>query len=172
MTSTTDVGAHRGLLDWLAREGVDHEVHEHRLTYTARETARAEGIEPRTFAKVLGIEADDGQKALLVLDATDRLSLTKAAEAMKVRHVRLLREVELETLAPGCDAGAIPAVGVIFGLPTYADLAVREDAEITFNAGSHRFTVQVDRAGWDRAARPIYVDLAERLEDRPAWADS
>lgn len=172
MTTMTEVGPHRALLDWLVREGVEHEVREHRLTFTARETARAEGVELRAFAKVLGIEADDGQKALVVLDAADRLSITRAAEAMKVRHVRLLRETELDALAPGCEAGAIPAVGSLFGLPLYADLAIRQDSELTFNAGSHRYSVHVDRAAWDRAARPIYVDLAERVEDRPAWASS
>lgn len=172
MTTTTEVGPHRGLLEWLVRQGIEHEVHEHRLTFTARDTARAEGIEPQAFAKVVGVEADDGQKALIVLDAADRLSLAKAADGMKVRHVRLLREAELDALAPGCESGAIPAVGVLFGLPLYADLAVREDSEITFNAGSHRYSVQVDRAAWDRAARPTYVDLAERFEDRPAWANS
>jgi Ala-tRNA(Pro) deacylase len=172
MATATEVGPHKGLLEWLTRQDIEHEVHEHRLTFTARETARAEGIEPKAFAKVVGVEADDGQKALVVLDAADRLSLAKAADAMKVRHVRLLREVELDALAPGCESGAVPAVGVLFGVPLYADLAVREDPEITFNAGSHRYTVQVDRAAWDRAARPIYVDLAERFEDRPAWANS
>jgi Ala-tRNA(Pro) deacylase len=172
MATTTEVGPHRGLLEWLTRQGVEHEVHEHRLTFTARETARAEGIEPKAFAKVLGVEADEGQKALVVLDAADRLSLGKIAEAMQSHHVRLLRETELDALAPGCESGAVPAVGALFGLPLYADLAIREDTEITFNAGSHRFTVQVDRADWDRAARPIYVDVAERFEDRPAWANS
>ena len=172
MTTTFDVGPHRGLLDWLTREGVDHEIREHRLTFTARETARAEGIEPRAFAKVVGVEGDDGQKALVVLDASDRLSLSKAAAGLAVRHVRLLHEDELTALAPGCDAGAIPAVGLLFGLPLYADLAVREDAEITFNAGSHRFSVHVDRAAWEHAARPIYLDLAERFADQPAWANS
>jgi Ala-tRNA(Pro) deacylase len=172
MATTTNVGPHSGLLEWLVREGIEHEVHEHRLTFTARETAMAEGIEPHAFAKVVGIEADDGRHALVVLDATDRLSLVRAAEVMKVHHVRLLRESELDALAPGCESGAVPAVGALFGLPLYADLAVREDPQITFNAGSHRYSVQVERSEWDRAARPTYAALAERFEDRPAWANS
>ena len=172
MATTFDVGPHQGLLDWLTRQGVDNEIREHRLTFTARETARAENIELRAFAKVVGVEADDGQKALVVLDASDRLSLSKAADGLGVRHVRLLHENELIELAPGCDAGAIPAVGILFGLRLYADLAVRDDAEITFNAGSHRFSVHVDREAWERAAQPIYLDLAERFADQPAWANS
>lgn len=172
MTTTFGVGPHPELLEWLTRQGVDHQIHEHRLTFTARETARAEGIELRAFAKVVGIEGDDGRKALVVLDASDRLGLSKAAAGLGVRHVRLLREDELAALAPGCEAGAIPAVGLLFGLPLYADLAVREDPEITFNAGSHRFSVHVDRAAWENAAHPIYLDLAERFADQPAWANS
>jgi Ala-tRNA(Pro) deacylase len=172
MTTTTEVGPHEGLLEWLAREGIEHEVHEHRLTFTARETARAEGIEARAFAKVIGVMADDGQRALIVIDAADRLSLTKAADALDVRHVRLLGEPELEALAPGCELGALPAVGVLFGVPLYADTTIRQGSEVTFNAGSHRYTVQVDRAAWERAARPIYTDLVEDLTDRPAWASS
>lgn len=159
-SSTTTAQPHQGLLKWLARHGVDHEVHQHRLSYTAKETARAEGVEPRSFAKVVGVEADDGRKALLVLDAVDRVSLPKAAAALGTGHVRLLSEVELEALAPGCEAGTIPAVGSLFGLPLYADQAVRTDPEISFNAGSHRVAVRVDRRAWEEAEQPVYVDLA------------
>ena len=158
--TATRAEPHQGLLRWLARHGIDHEVHEHRLSYTAKETARAEGVEPSTFAKVVGIEADDGRKALFVLDATDRVSLPKVAAAMGAESVRLLREPELEGLAPDCEAGTIPAVGALFGLPLYADQAVREDAEISFNAGSHRVAVRVDRQAWEAAAEPAYVDIA------------
>ena len=173
MTATpTGAEPHQGLLRWLARNGIDHEIHEHRLSYTAKETAHAEGVEPSTFAKVVGIEADDGRRALLVLDATDRVSLSKAAAALGVERVRLLREAELEALAPDCEPGAVPAVGSLFGLPLYADEAVRADPEISFNAGSHRVAVRVDREAWEEAAEPAYVDLAAGAGEQsgaPEW---
>jgi Ala-tRNA(Pro) deacylase len=166
------VEPHQGLMRWLARHGIDHEVHQHRLSYTAKETARAEGVEPRSFAKVVGVEADDGRRALLVLDAVDRVSLPKAAAVLGTTHVRLLREPELEALAPDCEAGALPAVGSLFGLPLYADEAIRTDAEISFNAGSHRVAVRVDRRAWEAAEEPVYVDLAadaRELSGSPRW---
>lgn len=169
MTATpTGAEPHQGLLRWLARHGIDHEIHEHRLSYTAKETAHAEGVEPSTFAKVVGIEADDGRRALLVLDATDRVSLSKAAAALGVERVRLLREAELEALAPDCEPGTVPAVGSLFGLPLYADEAVRADPEISFNAGSHRVAVRVDRRAWEAAAEPAYVDLAASSAEHAA----
>jgi Ala-tRNA(Pro) deacylase len=84
----------------------------------------------------------------------------------------LLSESELTDLAPGCEAGALPACGKLYGLSTYADFAVRDDRDISFNAGSHRFSVRVDRSGWERATGVRYADLASESDTRPAWARS
>lgn len=165
-------GPHQGLLDWLKSNTIDHEIHEHSLAYTAQSTARAEGVDPRTFAKVVGVRADDGRRALVVLDAPDHLDLRKAREVLGTTRVHLLTEDQLLELAPDCEAGALPAVGSLFGLPLYADHAVKEDARISFNAGSHRHAVRVDRAAWESAAGVTYADLAEDPELRPAWARS
>lgn len=160
------------LLDWLKQRGVDHEIHEHVETFTAAGTARAEGVDARTFAKVVGVQTHDGRRALCVLDAPDRLDLHKAAEALGTHEVRLLSEPELAELAPGCDAGAIPAIGSLFGVPMIADHAIASDAEISFNAGTHRHAIRVDRGDWERATGVHYADLALDAGDRPAWADA
>jgi Ala-tRNA(Pro) deacylase len=160
------------LLEWLAREGIDHEIHEHDPAFTARGAARAEGVDPRSFAKVVGVAADDGRRALVVLDATDHLDLRKARQVHGAGHVRLLTEAELAALAPRCEVGALPAVGRLFGVPTYADYAVRDDEQISFNAGSHRYSARVDQSGWERACQVVYADLAEDVDTRPAWIRS
>lgn len=66
----------------------------------------------------------------------------------------------------------MPAVGTLFGLPTYADFAVRDNAEISFNAGSHRYAVHVDRPAWEKAAGVVYGDLAAESWHVPNWARS
>jgi Ala-tRNA(Pro) deacylase len=172
METQASAPLHAGLMDWLRSNGVDHELHEHPEAYTATDAARAEGVDPWTFAKVVGVITDDGRAALLVIDATDRVDLHKAARALKARDVRLLDEGDLAALTPGCEPGAMPAVGALFGLPMHADYAVGEDAEISFNAGTHRYGVRVDRAAWERATGVAYADLAADNEDRPAWARS
>jgi Ala-tRNA(Pro) deacylase len=160
------------LLEWLASHDIEYEVHEHSPTFTARATAKAEGVDPRTFAKVVGVATHDGRRLLVVIDSTDHLDLPKASRAIGAGDVRLLTEAELAALAPDCQAGAIPAVGSLFGLTTYADYAVRDDPEISFNAGSHRFSVRVERASWERASGVVYADLASESDSRPAWARS
>jgi Ala-tRNA(Pro) deacylase len=160
------------LLDWLAGKAIEYEIHPHDPAFTARATAAAEGVDPRTFAKVVAVTSHDGPGAFVVLDATDQLDLGKARHVLGTRDVRLLSEPELTALAPGCQVGAIPAVGALFGLTTYADYAVRDDPEISFNAGSHRFSVRVERARWERACDVVYADLAEDADEGPAWARS
>jgi len=170
--TSAHAGALPTLLDWLARHAVEHDVHEHAEAFTARQTARAEGVDPRTFVKVVAVRTDDQRTVLLVLDATDRVDLRKAREALLADDVRLLTEAELTALAPDCDAGAIPAVGALFDLAMVADLAVRDDTAVSFNAGTHTCAVRVDRQAWERATGVTYADLAEESEGRPAWARS
>ncbi|HEU0235044.1 MAG TPA: YbaK/EbsC family protein [Candidatus Limnocylindrales bacterium] len=169
-TSTLD-RPHGGLLAWLADRGIEHEVHTHPESFTARATADAEGVDPRTFAKVVAVATADGRHVLLVLDASDRVDLRKARRALETDDVRLLTEAELAAVVPDCEAGALPAVGPLFGLPMVADFAVRDDPEISFNAGTHRASVRVDRAAWEAAAGVVYADLAAD-DEVPAWARS
>ena len=154
------------LLRWLIEHDVDHEVHEHHATIRARETARAEGIDPRRFAKTIVLIADE-HPTIVVVDAVDRVDLAKAGSFLGAESVRLATEDELLALAPGCEVGTIPPVGDLFGLKVTADHAIHDDPEISFHAGSHHFTVQVERAAWERAGHVVYADLA--ATDRPAW---
>lgn len=162
-------GPHAGLLDWLAGRHVEYELHEHPETFTAEATARAEHVDPRRFAKVVAVATNDGRRALLVLDAPDHVDLAKARRILGAADVRLLTEAELAMLAPDCDTGTIPPIPELYGLPVYADFSLREPPMLSFHAGSHRFTVHVDRAMWERASGVAYADIA-RDDETPAWA--
>jgi Ala-tRNA(Pro) deacylase len=175
MTTSTSArpavaGPHAGLLDWLAGNGVEYDLHKHPATVTAMETARAERIDPRRFAKTLVVELESGAHAILVLDATARLDLAKAARALGTACVRLVTEDELTELIPDVEVGALPPVGPLFGLRGLADLGIHDDQTISFPAGSHRYAVMVDRAAWERAAHVTYADVAAAVDRGPVWA--
>jgi Ala-tRNA(Pro) deacylase len=172
MGASTTSTTYPGLLTWLSDHDVEHEVHEHRQTFTARSAASAEGVDPHTFAKVVGVHGLDGSDALLVVETTDQVDLRKAARALSVAEVQLLSEAAMTALVPDCEAGAVPAVGPLLGLPMIADRAIRDQEAISFNAGTHRASVRVDRAGWERACGVVYADLAERHEGQPVWSAS
>ncbi len=165
-------GPHRGLLNWLESHDIAYELHEHPTTFTARETARAEHVNPTTFAKAVGVVTDDGRRALMVLDANDHVDLLRARHILAATHVRLMTEDELSRTCAGCDVGATPPVGELFGLPTYVDHAIRNVATLTFHAGSHHVAVHVDRLAWERALTPAYAGFAAEASAEPAWMRS
>lgn len=166
MTSTVHVTPPLpALLDWLRDHDVEYHVHEHTPTFTARATALAEGVDPSTFAKAIAVRADDGRRAILVLDATDQLDLRAAERLLNADDLQLLTEDELAELAPECDVGTMPPVG-IWHLPIYADYGVNADEQISFHAGSHGYTVRVARESWERASGVVYGDLAQHDADR------
>ncbi len=172
MEAKVSKGPMKSLLTWLDAERIDYEIHEHDRSLTASATARAEKVDPRTFEKVVWVRSAEGGDALVVVDAEDLLDLKKAREVLKSGRVKLVSEQEIEELAPDCDPGAMPAVGKLFGLPTYADFAVRDDPEVSFNAGSHTFAVRVDRAAWERALGIVYADLKISTWREPPWSRS
>ncbi len=169
MDAQVATGPMKSLMTWLESEGIDHEVHEHDRSLTAVATARAEGVDPHTFEKVVWVRSAMGGDALIVLDANDHLDLSKAREVLRSGRVRLVSEQELKKLAPDCDPGAMPAVGKLFGIPTYADLHVSDSSEVSFNAGSHTVAVRVDRKAWEKALGVVYADLAAATWHEPAW---
>jgi Ala-tRNA(Pro) deacylase len=170
MDAPTLARPHAGLLHWLQDHDVDHEVHEHPVTYSATGTAVSEGVDPQMFAKVVGVRTADGRNALIVVDAPDRVDLHKARIALDAIDVGLLDEKDLARVTPGCEPGAIPAVGRLFELPMVADYAVRDNPEISFHAGTHRHSVRVDRVEWERASGVRYADLAADRDDQAAWS--
>jgi Ala-tRNA(Pro) deacylase len=106
---------------------------------------------------------------LLAVEAQDHVDLAKARRLMGARDIRLLTEPEFAALAPDCEPGSIPPVPELFGLPVYVDIDLRDAREIAFAAGSHRFSVHVDRAGWERTSGIAYADIAQD-DGTPAWA--
>jgi Ala-tRNA(Pro) deacylase len=172
MMGATTTGLMPGLTDWLDEAGIEFEVHQHERALTAKATARAEGVDPHTFAKVVWVRSTEGQEALMVVDALDHLSLKQAAAAMGCHKVKLVPEYRIADAAPGCEVGAMPAIGPLFDLPTYADHAIAQAAEISFNAGSHDTAIRVDRRMWERAVGVTYRDLAAHTWSEPAWSAS
>ena len=169
LQSPSFIGPHAGLIDWLAGRRVEYEIREHPQAFTAEATARAEHLDPHAFVKVVGVVTDDGRRVLLAVEAIDHVDLGKARRVLGATDVRIMTEPEFAALAPDCEAGAIPPVPELWNLPVYVDLALRDVPVLAFAAGSHRFSVHVDRGAWERTSGIAYADIA-RDDGRPAWA--
>ena len=148
----------RRLLDLLAANGVPHRVLRHRPVRTSEEAARVRGTPLAAGAKALVCQADD-RVVLIVVPADRRLDNRAFRRQAGVRSVRMVDADRVEGLV-GAPVGAVPPFGSLMSLPTYADRAVGERPEISFNAGAR--DISVTMAGPDYAAleRPTLGDFA------------
>jgi Ala-tRNA(Pro) deacylase len=134
----------------------------HPLTYTARETAHAEHVPARCFAKTVVVHFEDGY-AMAVLPADRHVDLEELRLAFGSRHLRLATEKELTELFPECELGAMPPFGngTLFDLPVWADGLLMAEEQICFNAGTHRDVVQMNTEDWEQAVRPSVLAFAQ-----------
>jgi Ala-tRNA(Pro) deacylase len=147
------------LKEFLDASGVRYEVRSHRPAYTAQEVAAEEHIPGRVMAKVVMVRDAGGDHLMAVLPAPYYLDLERLERAAGRQGLRLASEEEFARLFPGCDAGAMPPFGNLYGLPVWVDESLTRDEEIAFNAGNHEQTVHMAYADFARLVAPRVAAL-------------
>ena len=130
-----------------------HDVHP--LSFTARETALADHVPPRCFAKTVIVHFEEGY-AMAVLPADRAVNLEDLRAAFGCSHLRLATEREVAELFTDCELGAMPPMGngTLYEMPVYCDgLLMAEDA-ICFNAGTHHDVVRLKVDDWCELVKP------------------
>jgi hypothetical protein len=77
-----------------------------------------------------------------------------------VESAELAREEEFAHLFPGCETGAMPPFGNIYGLPVYADETLKKGEEIAFNACSHTELIQIRCKDFEKLAEPKFCKFS------------
>jgi Ala-tRNA(Pro) deacylase len=145
--------------EYLSTKSIGYRWVTHQPSYTARETASCAHIPSRQFAKTVVVRLN-GKMALTVMSADEKLSLRRLKDTAGVHDVRLVSEAELEQRFPGCERGAMPPLGSLYGLPVFVSTTIAEDDEIAFNAGSHTEIVQLSYRDFQKLERPRIGDFA------------
>jgi len=144
----------------------DHQIRyvsiRHSPAYTAQEIAASAHISGREVAKPVMVKLDDSM-AMAVLRATDMLDLQRLRQLAACKKAVLASEDEFARMFPDCEAGAMPALGNLYGLPVYVDRALARDEHIAFNAGTHAELIQMDYEDFHRLVQPTVADLASRV---------
>jgi len=144
---------------FLTQKGVPFEKHAHTAAYTAQGLAQAQHVSGYMVAKPVVVRTGSGF-AMCVLTAPQHLDRKRVADVLREREVRLATEDEMVRLFPGCELGAEPPIGAIFGLKTVADERLKQDEYLVMQAGTHRDSIRVRRDDWERACNPIVASIA------------
>jgi Ala-tRNA(Pro) deacylase len=146
--------------EFLRAAKVPYTIIAHRPAFGAQEEAAAAHIPGRDWAKVV-VCIVDGRAIEALVPAPCVVDLERLRALAGGSHIRLAREEELSDLFPGCELGAMPPFGELFGHPVFADIRLASELEIVFDAGTHTDAIAMRWSDFARTVRPIVGRFAE-----------
>ncbi|MCW5963496.1 MAG: YbaK/EbsC family protein [Bryobacterales bacterium] len=149
------------LTELLDENGVKYTKIWHSRAFTAQEVAASAHVKGKDLAKTVIVKLD-GKMAMAVLPASFSLDLSLLREAAGGANVALAAEAEFRDLFPGCETGAMPPFGSLYGMDVFVDTHLVYDEQIAFNAGTHTELVQLDYKDFERLAKPKVAKLVAR----------
>ena len=141
------------LQSFLDEMGANYRVSHHPTVYTAQMLAEIEHVPGRKVIKPVVVQAD-GEFVMCALPASYRIDLDELKDQLQADTVRLVEEPKLAELFPGCELGAAPPIGRMFGMTTLMDESLVADDRVTFQAGTHEDAVTMSLAEYRRVAQP------------------
>jgi len=148
------------LKELLDASGVAYELRVHPNTITAAETAESIPIPSNEMAKTVIVNAD-GLLRMAVVPASRRVDLRHLKFIMRSENIRIASEREFRDAFPGCEVGAMPPFGTIFGIPVYCDVQLEHGEFIEFNAGTHHETIRMTFQDFRSLENPTMTDLVD-----------
>lgn len=128
---------------YIAQLGVRYDVISHAHSHNSAETAELAHVPGDRLAKSVILEDDDGF-VMAVLPSTCHIKLGRLSRELN-RRLRLATENELPNLFGDCELGAIPPVGLAYGMSTIVDDVIADQPEIYFEAGDHEKLIRMNR---------------------------
>lgn len=141
------------LREFLDANGVKYVTIRHSLAYTAQEVAASAHVRGKDMAKTVIVKID-GQLAMAVVPASQRVDLVRLRNAAGARTTELASEQEFRDAFPECEVGAMPPFGHLYGMNVFVDEKLAADEEIAFNAGSHTELIRLSYPDFERLATP------------------
>lgn len=150
------------LKDFLDQNKVKYTSITHSVEYTAQEIAAAAHIPGKNLAKTVIVRLDD-KIVMVVLPATYKIDFHLLKEATGASNVELVPEEEFERMFPGCETGAMPPFGNLYGIEVLVSKTLAEDDEIAFNAGTHLELIQLAYDDFEKLVHPTVVKVSTRI---------
>ena len=141
------------LKEFLDQEKIKYVSIIHSPAYTAQEVAASAHITGKELAKTIIVELD-GKMAMAVLPANRKIVLQDLREVTGSDEVKFASEEEFREKFAGCETGAMPPFGNLYGMDVFLAQSLTENDEIAFNAGSHTEIIKMSFADFERLVRP------------------
>lgn len=132
------------LSSYLDQRGARYEIQAHELSRSSAETARAAHVLPRQVAKSVLLEDDDGC-VMAVLPADRTVQLGELADMLGRKELHLASEERIASVLPDCERGAVPPVGMAWGIETVVDDELEANDVVYLECGDHQRLLRMSR---------------------------
>jgi Ala-tRNA(Pro) deacylase len=132
--------------DCLVREGVRYEMIAHERTRDSNHSAQTAHIPGDRLAKCVMLEDDKGF-LMAVVPASHKVDLGAVRRQLN-RELGLVTGRALVELFKNCEPGALPPLGLAYGIDTILDECLVDAPDIYFEAGDHQSLVHVSGSGF------------------------
>lgn len=141
------------LKEFLDSKNVKYVTISHSPAYTAQGVAASAHVPGKELAKTVVVKLGD-EMAMAVLPAPYRVDFELLKRVAGVEKAELATEEEFRNMFPGCEVGAMPPFGNLFGMKVFAAESLSEDEEIAFNACTHTELIKMSFADFERLVKP------------------
>lgn len=124
------------LTSYLQQRDARYDICAHEHSRTSAQTARSAHVPPHQLAKSVLVE-DDAGCLMAVLPADRQLKLGVLSRLLNRHSLRLADEARISSLLPDCDRGAVPALGMAWGLETIVDDELEANDVVYIEGGDH-----------------------------------
>ncbi len=124
------------LTKYLDQRGSHYEVHTHEHSRSSAETARSAHVPSNQLAKSVILEDETGV-VMAVIPADRMVLLGEFARLLGRNKLRLAQEERVAQLFEGCEPGAVPAVGMAWGVATIVDDELESSDVVYLEGGDH-----------------------------------
>lgn len=124
------------LSSYLDQRGARYEVCTHDHSSSSAETARCAHIPAQQLAKSVIVEDETGC-LMAIVPAHRNVQLGRLSDLLDRHHLRLADEARIASLFEDCERGAVPALGMAWGMETVVDDELEAAPEVYIEAGDH-----------------------------------
>jgi Ala-tRNA(Pro) deacylase len=142
--------------NYLDEHRVPYRTTTHPYGVTAQETAQRVHVSGKRFGKTVVLKQGGNSYVMAVIPADESVNIS-ALRDMLGPGVELATEEELGRLFPECEAGAMPPLGGLYGLPVLADACLEQQATITVNGGTHTDVIEIRWEDFVQAEHPRII---------------
>ncbi|RPH63499.1 MAG: YbaK/EbsC family protein [Burkholderiales bacterium] len=141
------------LSSYLEQHGARYEVCSHAHSHCSSGTARAAHVTPHQLAKSVLLEDDRGW-VMAVVPADRTVMIGRLGQLLERHGLHLSDEGRIAALFDDCDRGAVPPVGMAWGIETVVDDELEANDVIYMEGGDHEQLLRMPRDQFHELMRP------------------